>query len=240
MNGDASDDIMGTIAENVQEVREKIARAAARAGRDPQTVTLIAVSKTAPAERVEEAVKAGLTIFGENRVQEARDKSEALARHGQIRWHLIGHLQTNKVSKAVSLFEVIHSVDSLKLMEKISEQAHNLGKVQPILLEMNLGDEATKSGMAIDELPRRLEQAARLSSVCVRGLMAIPPFHEDLEKVRPYFVKLRELGQAASRMGLPEVSISELSMGMSHDYTVAIEEGATMVRVGTAIFGERK
>ncbi|HSL48776.1 MAG TPA: YggS family pyridoxal phosphate-dependent enzyme [Candidatus Deferrimicrobiaceae bacterium] len=217
------------IRANLGRVQEAVARACARAGRSPDHVLLIAVSKTVDAERVRLAVAAGVAALGENRVQEAREKIEALGR--PVPWHLIGSLQTNKAKEAARLFDWIHSVDRLELAQELSRRAHGAQRTLDILLQVNLGDEPQKGGVAPAELRRLCDAAAGLPALRVRGLMAIPPAAPTPEETRPYFRTLREL---RDRLGL-----EHLSMGMSADYEVAIEEGATMVRVGTAIFGPR-
>jgi pyridoxal phosphate enzyme (YggS family) len=227
------------IAERVAAVRERIARAAARAGRDPSAVTLVAVSKTHPAEAVGEALAAGLQDFGENRVQEAEPKIAALAHlRPELRWHLVGHLQSNKARKAVSLFDRVHSVDDVALGRRLGQAAAEGGRVARVLLQVDLAAEPTKFGLDESRLLAALEELRGLASLRVEGLMVLPPYEEDAERVRPFFRKLRELRDAAAARGL--LQGGDLSMGMSHDLETAIEEGATLVRVGTAIFGERR
>jgi pyridoxal phosphate enzyme (YggS family) len=217
------------IAANARGVRGRIAAAAARAGRDPATVRLIAVTKTFPTEVCAAAVEAGLTDLGENRVQEGTAKAATLARAGvQPVWHLIGHLQSNKVRAALGAFAVIHSIDSTELATAISRRAE---RPVEVLLEVNVGGEPSKFGFAPEETPEASRAIAALPNLLVRGLMTVAPQAEDAEAVRPVFRRLRELAEA---LGLPE-----LSMGMSGDYEVAVEEGATMVRVGSALFGPR-
>lgn len=228
---------MGTVAENLNAVRERIAKAAARAGRAPESITLVAVTKTISVERIREAIEAGHRVFGENRVQEAQDKIQALGRG--VQWHLIGHLQRNKVRFVCDLFDLIHSVDSLPLAQEIDRRAAQRGVVMPILIQVNIGDETTKSGVALPDTLPLVQAVAALPHVTIRGLMCIPPALEDPEDVRPYFAQLRGLAEQIAQAGLPNVAMTELSMGMSHDFEVAIEEGATMVRVGSAIFGPR-
>ena len=201
----------------------------------------MAVSKTHPPERIREAYAAGLRLFGENRVQEFAGKAAALADLAGAEWHMIGHLQTNKAGKAAELFGAVDSVDSVKLAEKLDAAARSLGKKLAVLIEINVGGEAAKSGVAPDspELEELLLAAPRLEALEFRGLMTVPPFTDDPEGARPYFRKLRELRDAIAARKLPAVGMDVLSMGMSHDFEVAIEEGSTCVRVGTAIFGER-
>ena len=230
-----------SIAQNLAQVREQIAVAARRAGRQPEDIALMAVSKTFPAERIREAYDAGLRLFGENRVQEFSGKADALRDLRNAEWHLIGHLQTNKAAKAVELFAAVDSVDSLRLAQKLDASAQQLGKKVKALIEINVGGEAAKSGMAPEsrELEELLSAALDLEHLEFRGLMTIPPFSDDPQEARPYFGKLRDLRDQIAGRRFPAVDMSELSMGMSHDFEVAIEEGATCVRVGTAIFGER-
>jgi len=225
---------LNQIAQNLNEVRRRLAAAAQRAGRDPAQVRLVAVSKTVPVERIREAVAAGQRLFGENYLQEARGKIEALGETAS--WHFIGHLQSNKAKAAVALFELIHGVDRLKLAAALEAAAAQIGKVQEILIQVNLAAEASKSGAAPEAAAGLLREISRLPHLRVRGLMTMPPFL-DPEAVRPYFRALRELrDHLRDSSGLP---LPELSMGMSGDYEVAVEEGATLVRVGTAIFGSR-
>jgi pyridoxal phosphate enzyme (YggS family) len=230
-----------SIVENIARVRERIASAAGRAGRDPKEITLMAVSKTFPVERIREAYAAGLRVFGENRVQEFSEKSGALSELADAEWHLIGHLQTNKAAKAVELFEEVDSVDSVRLAEKLNSAAEKLGKTLPILIEINVGAEDAKSGAApaSDELEQILLAAPRWGNLTIRGLMTVPPYSEDPENARPFFRQLRGIRDQMSSRKLPAIAMDVLSMGMSHDFEVAIEEGSTCVRVGTAIFGER-
>lgn len=230
-----------SVAENIARVQKKIRTAAARARRDPDEITLMAVSKTFPADRIREAYHAGIRHFGENRVQEFAGKVDSLGDLGDARWHMIGHLQTNKAGKAAELFSAIDSVDSLKLAEKLNDSAHKAGKKLAVLIEVNVGGEAAKSGAPPDssELDRLLSAARQFGHLEIRGLMTVPPFTEDPQQARPFFRKLRELGDQIAARKLPEVGMDVLSMGMSHDFEVAIEEGSTCVRVGTAIFGDR-
>jgi PLP dependent protein len=228
---------MGTVAENLGAVKERIAKAAARVGRDPETITLVAVSKTMPVESIREAIEAGQHVFGENRVQEAQAKVQALGR--EVRWHLIGHLQRNKVKVVCDIFDLIESVDSLPLAQNINARASQRGIIMPVLLQVNIGDETTKSGVAATDALALVRQVALLPHVSVRGLMCVPPPVDVPDHARPYFAQLRTLAERIARQQIPNVSMTELSMGMSHDFEVAIEEGATMVRVGSAIFGPR-
>jgi len=230
-----------SISENVAELRQRIAAAARRAGRAPEQITLMAVSKTHPAERIREAHAAGLRLFGENRVQEFAEKAGALADLRDAEWHMIGHLQSNKAGKAAELFGAVDSVDSVKLAEKLDAAARSLGKKLSVLIEVNVGGEAAKSGVAPDsrELEELLLAAPRFEALVFRGLMTVPPFTDDPEGARIYFRRLRELRDAIAARKLRGISMDVLSMGMSHDFELAVEEGSTCVRVGTAIFGER-
>ena len=228
---------MSGIGERLAQVQARIAVAAQRAGRDPASIILVAVSKTVPPERIKAAVAAGVAVLGENRVQEAREKIEALG--GLAQWHLVGHLQTNKAKLAVQLFDVIHSLDSLKLARELARHAQALEKRLPCLVEVNQGGELTKSGLTEADLLPFLQEAAALANIEILGLMSVPPFLENPEDVRPFFRRLRALREEAVAANIAGVRMDHLSMGMSHDFEVAIEEGATMVRVGTAIFGPR-
>jgi hypothetical protein len=223
------------IRERLADVRKRIEVAAERSGRPASAVTLVAVSKTMPVEAIREAVAAGATILGENRVQEARDKIEALA--GAAEWHLIGHLQTNKVKLAVGLFERIHSLDSIRLAHEIERHAGDAGRQVRCLVQVNVGGEEQKNGVSEDEVRPLLEAANGMPHILVEGLMAIPPFLSNPEAIRPYFRRLRVLRDDLASDGF---SLPDLSMGMTQDFEVAIEEGATLVRVGTAIFGPRE
>jgi pyridoxal phosphate enzyme (YggS family) len=239
-----ADDALGA---RLDEIRGRIARCARRAGRTPGEVTLIAVSKTHAAETVEHALAAGIADFGENRVQEAEEKIEVVNVSAggaggapRPRWHLIGHLQSNKARRAVKLFDVIHTVDSVELIERLERMCAEEGRAElPVLLQVDLAGEETKAGAPADALPGLIAQAATCQRLRLAGLMIIPPFHEEAERVRPYFRRLRELRDEFGARGAFGGGRGELSMGMSHDFEVAIEEGATMVRVGTAIFGAR-
>jgi pyridoxal phosphate enzyme (YggS family) len=222
-----------SIAENTARVRERIAA--------PEEIRLMAVSKTFPPSSIREAHAAGLRLFGENRVQEFADKAAKLRDLDGAEWHLIGHLQTNKAAKAAELFSGIDSLDSPRLAQKLNSAAQQLGKKLPVLIEINIGGEEAKSGVlpGSPALESLLHGAAEWSHLEIRGLMTIPPFTEDPEKARPDFQKLRELRDVIATRQLPSVGMNVLSMGMSHDFDIAIEEGSTCVRVGTAIFGER-
>ena len=233
--------VLMSIPENIAKVRERIAEAARRAGRNHEEIALMAVTKTHAPQRIREAYAAGLRLFGENRVQEFAGKAVELAELTDAEWHMIGHLQTNKVGKTAELFRAVDSVDSLKLAEKLNAAARSTGKKLSVLIEINIGGEAAKNGVASDspELEELLRAAPRLEALEFRGLMTVPPFTDDPEDSRPYFRKLHELREKIVARRLPAVSMHVLSMGMSHDFPIAIEEGSTCVRVGTAIFGER-
>jgi PLP dependent protein len=231
--------VLEKISANLKAVEDRIRAAAARVGREPDDVKLIAVSKTHPAEVLREAIEAGAAVFGENKVQEAEGKIAEVGRDA-AEWHLIGHLQSNKARKAVQLFDVIHSLDSIELAERlericIEEQRPEL----PVLVQVDLAREATKSGIDESDLPALVEFLRGCERLKFIGLMILPPFFDDAEAARPYFIQLRELRDKLAGKGAFKDARGELSMGMSHDFEVAIEEGATMVRVGTAIFGER-
>jgi pyridoxal phosphate enzyme (YggS family) len=229
------------VVKNLAAVHERIAAAARLAGRRPEEIALMAVSKTFPPETIREAYNAGQRLFGENRVQEFADKASALQVLANAEWHMIGHLQSNKAAKAAELFGAVDSVDSLRLAEKLNGAAQKANKLLPVLIEINLGGEAAKSGAApvSPELEQLLAAAPRLAALQFRGLMTIPPFTEDPQQARPYFRRLRGLRDQITARHLPAVNLDVLSMGMSHDFEVAIAEGSTCVRVGTAIFGER-
>ena len=231
-----------SISENIAEIRRRIEASARRAGRDPAEIALMAVTKTHPPERIREAYAAGLRLFGENRVQEFAGKAEALRDLKDAEWHLIGHLQTNKAGKAAELFAAVDSVDSLRLAHKLNSTAEQLGTTLKVLIEINLGGEEAKTGVApgSNGLEELLQGASQLKNLEFRGLMAIPPFTEDPQQARPYFRKLCELRDQIAWRKLPAIGMEALSMGMSHDFEVAIEEGSTCVRVGTAIFGARE
>src|SRR5579859_384683 len=230
-----------SILDNIAAVRERMEAAARQAGRRAEDVTLMAVSKTHPAERIREAHAAGLRVFGENRVQEFAGKAGAVADLAEASWHMIGHLQTNKAGKAAELFGAVDSVDSVKLEEQLDAAARGLGKKLSVLIEVNIGGEAAKSGVAVDsrELEELLLAAPRFEALEFHGLMTVPPFSADPEEARAFFRKLRELRDAIAARKLSAIGMDELSMGMSHDFEAAIAEGSTCVRVGTAIFGER-
>lgn len=228
------------IFENIRIICGRISHAAIRAGRKPEDIKLIAVTKTISIQQIKEAIDAGLKILGESKVQEAQKKvtsDELRVMSNGIQWHLIGHLQKNKAKTAVELFEMIHSVDSFELAEIADKHAEKAGKTQRILLQVKLSDETSKYGILKDNLSELIREISGLKNLRIEGLMTIPPFFENPENARPYFNELRALRDKAEIMGF---YFPELSMGMTNDFEVAIEEGATMVRIGTAIFGERK
>lgn len=230
-----------TIAANLSAIHERIADAAQRAGRSPNDVALMAVSKTVPAERIIEAYQAGHRLFGENRVQEFAEKFTVLADLRDAEFHMIGHLQSNKAAKAAEIFHAVDSIDSARLAERLNAAAEKLGKTLDVLIEINVGGEDAKSGIApgSPELERILGGAPEWNHLRIRGLMTVPPFTDDPEGARPYFRQLRALRDRLAARNLPSVKLDVLSMGMSHDFEVAIEEGSTCVRIGTAIFGTR-
>ena len=230
-----------SVAANIASIQERIAAATRRAGRNTGDVALMAVSKTQAPERIREAYGAGQRLFGENRVQEFAAKAGAFQDLHEAEWHMIGHLQTNKAAKTAELFRAVDSMDSLKLAQKLDVAARALSRKLSILIEINVGGEAAKSGVAPDSpaLEELLLAAPRLEALVFRGLMTVPPFTDDPQDARPYFRKLRELRDTIAARKLSAVAMDRLSMGMSHDFEVAIEEGSTCVRVGTAIFGER-
>lgn len=222
---------------NLDAIRQRIIATCNNCGREPASVRLVAVSKLQPAAAVIEAASAGQQVFGENYVQELLAKQEEVS--APVEWHFIGALQSNKVKYLQGKVELIHSVDRLSLAQEISRQWGKAGEVAEILIEVHLGDETSKAGVSVAEVETLVRQIAELPNLRIRGLMALPPYCENPEEVRPYFRQLRQLAQQLAALKLPGVSMDELSMGMSHDFSVAIEEGATLVRVGTAIFGAR-
>jgi PLP dependent protein len=226
------------ISEQLIQVREEISIAEKKSGRLTGSVKLIAVSKTFEKEYIQEAIQAGCLNFGENRIQEAKDKIEAIGRN-QVKWHLIGHLQKNKVKFIYDLFDLIHSVDSFELGQAINLGAQTRGVVIPILIQVNIASEVSKSGTEPSHLEELLNKLSNLNGLQIKGLMTIPPLNSDPEKSRQYFAQLRELKDKVVRSNIENIELTELSMGMSGDYKIAIEEGATFVRVGSAIFGKR-
>ncbi|MBF0621887.1 MAG: YggS family pyridoxal phosphate-dependent enzyme [Magnetococcales bacterium] len=228
---------MNSISVNLTTIRQRIASTCARVGKDPSRVQLVAVSKTKPAALVMDALEAGQIIFGENRIQEARDKVPTV-NDARAQWHLIGPLQRNKVKYAVKLFHMIHSVDSIALAEALNKRYTQADPLS-VLIQVNIGGETQKHGVAPDQAQSLIRAMADMKNLAVKGLMTVPPYHPDQEQIRPYFRDLAQLAEDLKRLELPSVSMDELSMGMSHDFETAVEEGATLVRVGSAIFGNR-
>ena len=226
------------VGANYRAIVERIAVAAAKVGRDAREVRLLAASKSQPVDSLRAALAAGVALVGENYVQEAQEKKNQLA-EAKVEWHMIGHLQRNKAKLAVQLFDVVESLDNLALARELDKEAAKRSKIVRALIEVNLAGEESKAGIAKGEVAGLLEKISGLAHVRVQGLMTVPPFRENLEEVRPYFRELRELRDSLNSLNLPHVRLNELSMGMTHDFTVAIEEGATIVRVGTALFGPR-
>jgi pyridoxal phosphate enzyme (YggS family) len=226
------------LKKRLENVKDRINKAALKCNRDPESIHLVAVSKTIPAKRVREAIEAGVTILGESYVQEARNKFNVLGTY-PVSWHFIGHLQSNKAKYAVRLFDLIHSVDTIKLARELNNQANKINKIQDILIQVNISKEPSKSGSDIKNAVHLIKDMVLFENLSVKGLMAIPPFYSDSEKIRPYFTALRNL-RDQSQDAFPAIALNELSMGMTADFEVAIEEGATFVRIGTAIFGERR
>jgi len=227
-----------SLLETVSTIYKRISIAAMKADRNPEDIALIAVTKTVGLRHIQEAIDLGLRMFGENRVQEAKEKIAVLKNVPEkLSWHMIGHLQRNKAKYAVSMFDLIHSVDSIELAHDINKQAALIGKVQDILIEVKLSPEKSKHGASKDLLSDLWRAVSSMKNVNLKGLMTIPPFFENHKDARPYFRELRELRDDAEALGL---HLPELSMGMSHDFEIAIEEGATLLRIGTAIFGERR
>lgn len=229
------------LSERISSVFKKITHAALRTGRNPEEIKLIAVTKSQSIDKIKEASQLGLRIFGENRVQEAKIKIEALKEFiaqwkMNIEWHMIGHLQSNKAKEAVRLFEIIHSVDSEKLAVIINKEAEKINKIQRILIQVKLSEELSKYGLSIEKIEDLIKLCTKLPNIKVEGLMTIPPYSENPEESRPYFRKLRQIKEILSQKSY---HLNELSMGMSNDFEIAIEEGATMVRIGTALFGQR-
>jgi pyridoxal phosphate enzyme (YggS family) len=233
------DPAQGLLAVRLADVRARVRAAAQKSGRQPDEVRLIAISKTHPASVIKQVCQLGATDFGENRVQEAEGKIVEIGRE-KVRWHLVGHLQANKARRAVNLFDVIHSVDSLDLAQRLDRLCVEESRESlPVLIQVDLAHEETKSGIEESELTHMVENLGPLTRVKLIGLMTLPPFFDDPEQSRPFFRRLRELRDELGRHGVFRERVGELSMGMTHDFEVAIEEGATMVRIGTAIFGER-
>ncbi len=228
---------MVDIAANCRKVLERISEAAAKSGRDPNRVKLLAASKSQSASQIRAAMEAGIRLFGENYVQEAKAKREEI--RDPVEWHMIGHLQRNKVKVALELFDLIQSLDSVELARELDKEGKKRGKTVRAFVEVNLGGEESKSGVAKGEVASLLREVGKLSHLKVEGLMVIPPFRENPEEMRPYFRALKGLQADLVTLNISNVDLRELSMGMTHDYPVAIEEGATLVRIGTAIFGPR-
>jgi pyridoxal phosphate enzyme (YggS family) len=226
-----------SVRENLEHVREQLAKACTRVGRKPEEVRLVAIAKTKPAEMLREAFAAGQKIIGESYVQEFVDKVEMITE--PVEWHFVGGLQINKVKYLRGKVALIHSVDRLHLAEEIDRQWGKIGETADVLIQLNLGHEITKSGTSEEELETLVREIVMLPNVRIRGLMTLPPYFDDPEEVRPFFRHLRELARHIDRLAIPGVEMRELSMGMTHDFEVAIEEGATLIRVGTAIFGMR-
>jgi pyridoxal phosphate enzyme (YggS family) len=225
------------ISSNISLIRQRIEAACARSGRDPQSVRLMAVSKTVVLERIREALEAGITLLGENYVQEAREKIPAIGHAAE--WHMIGHLQTNKVKYVVNLFDWIHSVDRLELARELDKRAGQNNRRLNVLIEVNVSGEESKNGMEPDAALELVRQVSLLPNISVHGLMTMPPYSDNPENSRPYFQALRKLRDEISAAAIPNIRMDELSMGMTDDFEVAIEEGTTIIRVGRAIFGKR-
>lgn len=223
---------------NLESVMHRIEQAAVSSGRNIETVRLVSVTKTIPAETVKKAIDAGAAILGENYIQEARSKFNDLSSY-PVSWHFIGHLQTNKAKYAVRIFDLIHSVDSFKLALELDKQAGKTGKIQHILIQVNVAEESSKSGVLVQNTLNLVKEISVLENLAIKGLMTMPPFFNEPEKVRPFFKDLRNLRDSIRKEGIQNVAMDELSMGMTGDFEAAIEEGATLVRIGTAIFGER-
>ena len=223
---------------NLDSVMNRIKQSAVSSGRDPESVRLVAVSKTIPAETVKKAIDAGANTLGENYIQEAKTKFNDLISY-PVSWHFIGHLQTNKAKYAVRIFDLIHSVDSFKLALELNKQAGKTGKIQHVLIQVNVAEESSKSGISIQNTLSLIKEISVLNNISIKGLMTMPPFFNEPEKVRPFFKDLRNLRDTIRREEIDNVGMEELSMGMTGDFEAAIEEGATLVRIGTAIFGDR-
>lgn len=229
-----------SITHRIQTIQENIRQAALRVGRDPSGIRLVAATKTVPAVNLEEAYSAGVRIFGENRLQEAQEKRQILGLREELVWHFIGRMQRRKLKDLVGNFSLLHSVESLEQAQSINTVAGKLGIQQAVLLEVNVGEEASKGGFTSQEVEARIEDLDRLPHVRIQGLMTLPPWKDNPEDVRLYFTQVSRLRDRLARQPWTRVRMTELSMGMSHDYEIAIEEGATMVRIGTAIFGKRE
>jgi len=228
---------METIKNNLEIINKKIKKAALKVNRNPEEIKLVAVTKTATTEQIEEAINAGVKIIGENRVQDAKKKYHIFT--ADVEWHLIGHLQTNKAKYAVEIFNCIHSVDSIKLTQEINKRSLQFGKIMDVLVEVNISGEETKYGIKSEEVETFLKEISEFPRIRIRGLMTVAPIVEDKEKVRPYFRKLRELSEKIKSKNIENIKMDYLSMGMTEDFEIAIEEGANMVRIGRGIFGFR-
>lgn len=228
---------MDNIKENIAAIRKEVEQICRDCGRNPQEVTLIAVSKTMEPDRINEAVACGITDLGENKVQEVMDKYDLIPK--SVRWHLIGHLQSNKVKYIIDKVELIHSVDSVSLAEEINKRALKNNLIKDVLVQINVAMEETKFGISMEEAVDFVKDISRFDNIRIKGLMTIAPYSEDPEGVRPVFRQLKQKFNELAQMNLPNTEMKHLSMGMSNDYKIAIEEGATLIRVGTAIFGKR-
>jgi pyridoxal phosphate enzyme (YggS family) len=226
---------MGTVKDNLETINKKIKEAALKVNRDPQEIKLVAVTKTATLEQIKEAINEGVKIIGENKVQEATEKYQVLTT--EVKWHLIGHLQTNKVKYAIEIFDLIHSVDSIKLAKEIDERSVQFKKIIDVLIEVNISGEETKYGYNPEKVEAFLKEISEFSGIRVRGLMTIAPISKNKEEVRPYFRRLRELSERIRDKNIKNIKMDYLSMGMTDDFEIAIEEGANMVRIGRGIFG---
>ncbi|MDL1963716.1 MAG: YggS family pyridoxal phosphate-dependent enzyme [Deltaproteobacteria bacterium] len=226
------------LKKRLNNVKERIKKAAINCGRKPDTVHLVAVSKTMPENTVREAITAGVNILGENYIQEAKDKINTLSSY-PVSWHFIGHLQSNKAKYAVKLFDMIHTIDSLKLAHELNKQAKKINKIQQILIQINISMESTKSGIHEEDAQKLIKEISSFENLSIKGLMTMPPFFNNPEKARPYFSALRDLRDKIRNKVIKNINMQELSMGMTDNFEVAIKEGATFVRIGTAIFGER-
>lgn len=229
---------MVDVAANYRKIIDRVSEAALRVGRNPREIKLLAAAKSQSVELVQAAIAAGVRLIGENYVQEAEEKRHAISE--AVEWHMIGHLQRNKVKAALNTFNLIQSLDSVALARELDKEGRKSGKRVRTLIEINLGDEQSKSGIARDKVAELVERVSQLAHLQVEGLMAVPPFKENPEEIRPYFRSLRELQVELQGWKIPNGTFNELSMGMTHDYPIAIEEGATIVRIGTALFGPRK
>ena len=229
---------MVDVCANYRRILDRINEAAAKAGRSAQEIKLLAAAKSQSVELVQAAIASGVRLIGENYVQEAEDKRRVISE--PVEWHMIGHLQRNKAKAAIKIFDLIQTLDSVALALELDKVGKNQGKTVRTLIEVNLGDEASKSGIGQDKVAELLKRVGDLAYVRVEGLMAVPPFKEKPEEVRPYFCALKDLQVELQRLKIPNVSLNQLSMGMTHDYPIAVEEGATIVRIGTALFGPRK